>query len=236
MAIALIQSAKDTSGASTVPSLAEPFVSNVTAGSLLVCCVACGYTGGTNPVSGVADNVNGAWTLDGPYQVGSNVGYGTIVYSFANAGAGATTVTVTNGTNTELSIVIMEFSGAATSTPKDASAVYDPGILISSPGTANISTTQASDLIVVSGIVYDNTHTISAGANYTLAQTQGIAGAANMAGLYQLDAGATNASEAVNIAWDNGNGIPVFTAVAYKIAAAGGVSSFSKPMWPMSYF
>ncbi len=85
---------------------------SVVAGDLLVLGITT-KDSGTDPITGVSDNVNGAWTkaLSEPYGNGH-----VELWYLANSKAGSVTVTVT-GANVALAVA--EYSGVAGSTPLD---------------------------------------------------------------------------------------------------------------------
>lgn len=231
--MALAQPAVTTTSASTTSHTAT-YGSAVTPGSVLVACI--GTVGTSTPITSVSDGVNGAWSVGSAYTVDSGVGYGIVTYYFANTGAGTPTVTVAQSSN-PCTLTILEFSGVAIASPVDTSGVYTPVGGVASPVSISLTTTQASDLIVAYANAFDATHTITQGAGYTAVTGSNttINGGSNVLAFYNLNAGASG-SKTVDFSWNNGNSNVLLTAAAFKIASAVGPSSFSKPMWPMSFF
>lgn len=222
MAITLAQASVSTnSGASSVTSQQATYGSAVTTGSLLVACV--GTVGGSNPISGVADSVNGSWALDGSYTVDGGIGYGIAIYSKANTASGTPVVTVTQ-TSAACSLTILEFAGVATVSPVDTTGNAIPGSSLS-PISTSLTTTQANDLIVAIVDVYNNTHSPAAGSGYTSTGAQVLGGTgSDVLVEYKLDAGASG-SKTVDFSF-TGTANPILTAIAYKIAAAAGTVTY----------
>lgn len=68
-----------------------------------------------------------------------------------NIGAGANTITLTNtGTPGNCQVKVVEFSGIATANPLDVTSVIATGTS-TTPASANVTTTQAGDLVLVIG-------------------------------------------------------------------------------------
>lgn len=157
MAIAWIQNTID-SPAGSAGSDAKAFASNVTAGSLLLAFGTCGantthtFTGG------------GTWQtsltfFDSPTGQSISIGY------CMNATGGATTVTDTYGASSGFrSLIIAEFSGAATTSALDVNTAGQTLAGSTTPTDASITTTGA-DLVVSCCI--GNGGTLTAGAGFT---------------------------------------------------------------------
>lgn len=163
MAIALAQAAVINNPGS-VSSSNTVYGSAVGAGSLLVL-IGRYSTGGLTPT--VSDNVNaGNWTLAGEF-VQTNDANGTIqIYYKANSGAGTPTVTYNLGTARVQRVIILEFSGAATSSPLDGSTVGAENTGIT-PASGNI-TPANNGSVFVCGAFANSAVTFLAGTDYTI--------------------------------------------------------------------
>jgi len=125
------------------------FPSAVTAGNLLVVVVA--NTNSTNTSANtwhVGDTVNGASSYAGvaSNSLGGHVGVYNFFYK-ANTAGGANTVSMGSGSSGVTSIYIAEFSGAATSSPLDATVANANGSS-SDPTASALTPTVAGDLVV----------------------------------------------------------------------------------------
>lgn len=114
MAITQVQATGNTASAAT--SVAKAFLSNVTAGSLLVCAVTV-YDSTKTPT--VSDNLNGAWSLAVSYSNTAVLNSITRIYYLPNSAAGVCTVTASWSGTANSEIHQGEYAGAATSSPLD---------------------------------------------------------------------------------------------------------------------
>ena len=114
MAITQLQATGNTASGAT--SVAKAFVSNVTAGSLLVCAVTV-YDATKTPT--VSDTVNGAWTQALSYSNTSVLNAVTRIFYYPNSAGGACTVTASWSGSASGEIHQAEYAGAATSSPLD---------------------------------------------------------------------------------------------------------------------
>jgi hypothetical protein len=140
---------------SQLGAAAIAFTSSNTAGNFLVAYV---RTDGTVPTC--SDSANGS------YSVALNNVAGTLtffsVFYFPNCAAGANTVTVTGGVHVS-SVVIVEYSGVALTSPVDGTPV-----VIGSSSSSTMTTLTANDLII--GLA-DGLGVSAAGAGYTLRES-----------------------------------------------------------------
>jgi len=141
MAIALAQAWSSATGSGT--SVACPYGSATTAGSLLIACVGTGDNGTT--INTITDGQGNTWTIDQKFTQNSAIE--ASISSMPNAPGGALTVTANLGASAFASnIAIGEFSGAATASPKDQST--GTGGFSTAPNSGNITTTQDGELVV----------------------------------------------------------------------------------------
>src|SRR5258708_6296277 len=141
MAWANVQNTVGNPVAATTTALA--FGSSVTSGNLLV--VSFTTVDTTNTVSSVTDTVGSTWALASGPIVANSTQTSWIYYALANA-SGANTVTVHwSGTATAPNIFVAEFSGNATSSPRDkfTSSANTGTAAITSGSTATL--TNAAD-------------------------------------------------------------------------------------------
>lgn len=122
-----------------VASISKGFVSNVTAGNLIVAGVA--YYNQAIGSDDLSDDLSNTYTKDVTEET---VTHKSGIFSAPDISGGSCTVTLTPDGNTYLNLVIAEFSGAATSSPLDASAtVQDSGTDID---TGNLVTSDTDAL------------------------------------------------------------------------------------------
>jgi RHS repeat-associated protein len=153
-------------GAAQSNGKTEAFPKAVAAGDLLVIGITTNDSG-TDPVTGVSDNVNGAWS-----KVKSEAyGNGHVeLWDFPDSGAGSVTVTV-KGTNSAFTIA--EYSGVVTSSPLDQ-MVGGSGVnttKLSAGPTAAIG--GAGELVIGIGGQTDPGSGYTAGTGFTLRE-QGV--------------------------------------------------------------
>ena len=145
MAITLVQSTKKVATGLTA-STTQAFGSNVTAGSLLTLSQAFWKPGSLPTINTPTDTLGHTWTPMGAQL--NMVENGLRSYYVANCSAGANTVTVglsAYGANSDVTIVIAEWSGIATTTPLDQHAGTTGTSTL--PNGGNITTTQADELL-----------------------------------------------------------------------------------------
>jgi hypothetical protein len=141
VAIAHIQSTGNFASGTT--SVSKAFVSNNTAGNLLVAAVVC-YAINTPTISDTRGNT---WTQAISFSDNSLMGLVVRIFYAANCSAGANTVTGSWTTANGGEIHLSEFSGAATTSPLDKTA---SGSGVGSAGTAtttSVTTTQNGELV-----------------------------------------------------------------------------------------
>lgn len=161
MAIAHVQS---TAHQGTGASVAKAFASNVTAGNAIIVGVT-SFSAALNAGS-CTDSLGNTYTrLAAPAVDGS---VQTTIYYAMNIAGGACTVTITPGDSGDVSLVISEFSGLATSSMADQSATGTPNS--TTPATAATGTTaQADELVYGVGGHSGAAATISPGGTFTQA-------------------------------------------------------------------
>lgn len=146
-------------------SIALPFGSNVTAGSLLVC-----HIYANHGISSVADSL--AQTFSSAVNVTDGATFSIATFYVPNSAAGADTVTVTfAGTIAYASLQCAEYSGVATSSPLDQAVSQnqtDPGTGTDAVTSGNVTTTTDGQLIVGwSTALVVGAGTLTAGTGYT---------------------------------------------------------------------
>lgn len=209
MSIAKVQSTSKDAGAVTSTTLA--FASSVTSGSLLL---ASGRAATGTVTVTCSDNVNaGNYAADGSETGNSQT---LFLQSMPNAGAGATTVTCALGSAQTLRLIIQEFSGVAASSPLDGTPVGadSGGASNTSPSSGNLTTANASDLLVGIIICGNGNGALTAGSGWTLDQSVVNKAFAE----YQIvSATGSYAANGTLAASDNWNAL----IAAYKAAAGG---------------
>jgi hypothetical protein len=163
MAIAFVNSFF--SGGSTSGTSATVGPKALTAGNLLVLIVACKSTALT--VSTITDTAGNTFTSCGANSV-STANFRTEVFYVPNARANASnTVTVTmSGTVTDLNLAILQYSGAATTSPFDVAVTSTGSGTALTSGSFTPSTT--NEVGVAFGIQTNAVTGDTAGTNYTL--------------------------------------------------------------------
>jgi hypothetical protein len=139
-------------GTSTgTPSMSLAFPSAVTAGDTLVMALLFGVTG--NSALTIADTVNGTWANSFLYDnCDGGGGKALFIGYFQNSAAGTPTVTATwtgGGSNTAR-MAIMAYSGAAAASV-DQYTTHLTQTGVTNPSTNNVTTTQASEMLVAIG-------------------------------------------------------------------------------------
>jgi fibronectin type 3 domain-containing protein len=149
---------------SSPTSVAVKFTTAQTAGDLNV--VAVGWSNSTSTISSVVDSSGNAYTLAGPITTISGTAAQAIYYAanISAAAAGANTVTVTfNTAAPDPDVRILEYAGAALSSPMDVTS-SGTGTNATSASPA-VSTTNAYDLLFAAN--YVATRTTGAGSGFT---------------------------------------------------------------------
>jgi hypothetical protein len=161
----------------TVTSFGIAFTSDVTKGSLLVCS---SYITDTSGPTSVTDTLTQTYVPDVRQDQVQN-GNEVSIWSTPNSVAGANTLTTTTSAAFVHRNTILEYSGMATSTPKDQSNSAD-NAAATSLASGDITTTQADEVLIclfASGAADTYTadgaftveETILAGAGVNRAQT-----------------------------------------------------------------
>ena len=205
MAIAHVQS-KGTNGKSVA------YDSNVTAGNLLVVCIA---TAGN--VTGVSGSLNGAFTkaIDEDDNSGPLI-YGDIWYK-ENCSGGAETVSFTGGFDNFEHMAIFEYSGIATSTSLDkTSSAIDVADETAFSSGSTATTAQADELLI--GMVgNDSTKTNTPDAGWT----ERYEGTANSRALSACERIVSSTGAYAHTGTLSGNSNWVALIATFKAAAGG---------------
>ena len=139
---------------------------STTAGSLIVLIVACKATSLT--VSGIADNASGGsnvYTSCGANSVDTS-NYRTEVWYAANAKATTSIVVTMSGTITDGNVAMLEYTGAATSTPFDV-ATTGAGASGTTWNTGSFTPTASGETVVCFAIDAAGVGNQSPATNYT---------------------------------------------------------------------
>ena len=160
VSIALVQHAGLDAGSTTTGSLA--FTTNNTAGNFIAVAIRGGFSNAQ--VFTVTD------TNANTYKQAAQVGYAAsavtqAIYYAENVKGGANTITVTMSVAGPLRFDILEYSGVATSSSLDGTAVGTS--TSSSPATGNMNTTIGGDLLLAT-VGTTNSATFTAGTGYTI--------------------------------------------------------------------
>lgn len=150
--------------AGTVSSTTLAYNGAVTAGSTLV--VVARYGGAADNLTSISDSVNGAWSQFPVRQVDSNIGVLYMAF-FVNTTTGTPTVTINFSAAASLRWSVLEYGPCATTNVLDVSNAVNIDVGTGSPATAQITTTNAND-ILVSGLATNvGSGTVSEGAGFT---------------------------------------------------------------------
>lgn len=159
-------------------SLTLAFTSNVTAHSTLVTFAR--NLAASGNITGVSDNVNGAWTKRFSQAEESN-SVGLDCWYFLNAAAGATTVTITQTVGGTMRWAIAEGAVSATGVAAvDTSASNKDDVSSTAVSSGNITTANAVEWIVA-GVGCSTDLTFTVGSGYTLRETPPTNGTGRMA-------------------------------------------------------
>ena len=136
-------------------TIAATLPNNVTAGNLLVAFAA---GGGINTNTITFSSTGGpTWTNVAPTAFESGAAQVYVLGYAQNAPSGATTVTATfNGSLTNRGIIVVEYSGADTSTPLDVNTTGLSTGNVIQPMDNTLTTTVADGEMIVSGLVFRN--------------------------------------------------------------------------------
>lgn len=216
MAIARVQAATVALGNQSSPQTLA-FGVNVTAGNLLLLIVGLGLS---SDVTGVTDTLGQTWTK-AKSQVQTTDGGFVSLWYVENTAGGACTVQVAYASAANVRLIVMEYSGVATSgalnqtnsAQADASSAVNAGA---------INTTQPEELIVVAARNDTNT-TFTAGAGYTLRTEQ--AAAPNTRLVYE-DRVTSSSGSYSGLMTSSGNLLWAAVIVSFK---GVGVASASRP-------
>lgn len=194
----------------TSTTCAATFSSSVTAGNLLVALFV-GFNTSSYSLSSVGDNNSNTWTIDEPGTFAQrNL---ASIASAPNANSGSTTVTATASTSVTCSMVIVELSGAATS------SVNDGHTATSAPFTTNpdVSVTTATNNAILLGIITHDGATTTITEGFTLiAEDEGTANDP-----YNAQYRTLGAAGNYDLTWTLGSARNVNVALAaYKAGAA----------------
>lgn len=173
---AFVQGLADSGTGTSVPFTLP---SAVTAGDFLIAFIETANTAASSISVTAADNLNGAWTADGPVCFDQYNGQANAFY-LPNAAAGSTTVTFTLASSQTVRVAIMEFSGVASSGALDVPATCTIGYA-SSITTADITTTAPGDLVLAAPNFGGNGGTFTVSSGWTLLQANGTAAAYQVA-------------------------------------------------------
>lgn len=179
MAIARRQSNLKQAGYTATQTIA--FSSATLSGSLLVCFACNGAFSGSTTVTNISDPVNGNWTKLGTDAQAA----GTLlaVWYFANAGAltSAQNISIASGTGDQ-AIVIVEYTGVATSSPIDPATYGSTTGVASTNSSASLTnslttTLGTGDLYICGASINGNSTTAtwsqSGGSNWNTVQASG---------------------------------------------------------------
>ena len=198
-----------------VTSGAATFGSNVTAGSLIVVCVALFRAGGSN-VSSITDSLSNTYAQDVTQTyLGTDCRQST--WRAFNSGAGANTVTVNLSACSDLTFTISEFGGALTTDPNDAS-----NQATGTSQTPSVSVTAVdSNVMMVGSFAHAGTNrTLTSGTGYSLlAESEGGTTAMPIHSMFQefVSSGAKTVDGSIgtgSVEW-------AICGTAYKPAAGG---------------
>jgi hypothetical protein len=209
MTLVQVKSNQNAGGTSSSVGSGQGWASS-TAGNLIVVVVAIQL--GSAP--SVTDNLGSTYTQDYSFQTGR-----IAVFSLANNPGGITSITASSAFDTQ-KIAVFEYSGAATTSPFDTSAVgLDNGFAVSNWTTNTTGTTNANGGIVLT-IAYDwrtngSALTIST-AGYT-SEVAAASGGGTWAIWDKADSGSTTYSASGS---STGGGQIVTGIVVYKASGA----------------
>jgi hypothetical protein len=212
--MALVQSKKGfTTGADT---FALSFDSTPTVNNLILCAVSA-YNGVTTCT--VSDNQGNTWAQSAERLSGGTGERSSLHYAVAATSSGTFTITVNpSGASSDITIVIAEFSGMATSSV--LGNVNNNGGTSTTPSSGSATTTVASELVVGALSHTGSDRTITEDGGWTLIQEdEGGSSHMPISMIYQEPAAGT-----YNAGWTLGTGAVEWMAVisCFKPAASTG--------------
>jgi hypothetical protein len=222
MAYALVQS--KTGFATGADSYSLSFDSTPTAGNLIVCGVGA-YNGVTTCTA--SDNQGNTWAQAVQRLSGGTGERSSLHYAVATTSSGTFTVTVNpSGASSDITIVIAEFSGNASSSV--LGNTNNGGGTSTSPSSGSVSTTESGELVVGNVSHAGSDRTITEGGGWTLIR-EDEGGSAHMpiSMIYQIVPSASS----VTATWTLGTGAVEWMAVAaaFKPSAAAATSFPFRP-------
>lgn len=131
-------------GSGSNPSGTNTITITSSTGNLLVLQVS--MNSGANSVTGVSDNINGAWLQAGTNGVVSS-GAMSQVFFKQGASTGATTITLTVSSNTEYAYQWFDLGGAATSGALEGTTVLSNQTAAANPSGPSLVVTGKADFI-----------------------------------------------------------------------------------------
>ena len=170
MAYTHVQSTQDSQGGGGTTSV-KAFVSNVTAGNLIV--VAAMWNTSDSATPTCSDNLGNTYTEIGTHIWNAGFTYGLALFYAKNVTGGACTVTVSyGGSKVFRSMLIHEYSGGDTTAPFDVTNANTNGTAGAGANNATSNAvTPANNGSLIFGVLADITSgTISAGTGFTSRQ------------------------------------------------------------------
>lgn len=224
MAWAYVKSANNIPAPGAGTTVAKAYGSAVTATNLLT--ASCTWGVGSGAAS-FSDSVNGSWTATVKSTNDATNNQSVSTSFFASTASGTPTVTATFASADSRGIIISEYSGVATSTPEDGTAVGDVKAAGTTQTSSNITVSQSGDLIY-GFIVEDSTGTATI-TSTDVTQHDGTGGQAPTI-VNAVDIGAGDktgpASGTVSVTFTFSlSKAAIVQARAFKAAAAGGAAN-----------
>ena len=161
----IVQSAQNSSASAA--SLNKPFTSGNVAGNAII--VIAQWANSSTITMGVADsNLNSYTSLRGPDSNGADGGSGSRqqIWLASNIAAGANTVTITPSANVKMMLVIIEVQNLSILSTFDQSNWNDSVTATTSLTSGNITTTQATELLINYGGTESAADTITNGSGW----------------------------------------------------------------------
>jgi hypothetical protein len=182
----IVQSAQNSSGSAA--SLNKPFTSGNVAGNAIV--VIAQWANSSTITMGVADsNLNTYSTLRGPDSNGADGASGSRqqIWLATNIAAGANTVTITPSANVAMMLIIIEIQNLSLLSTFDQSNWNDSVTATTSMTSGNITTTQATELLINFGGTESGADTITNGSGWQPIQnTSDVTHAQTLMAQYQV--------------------------------------------------
>lgn len=230
MSLTLVQVA--TSAAITSQTPAVAYTSNVTSGNLLVLTI--GARGFHTDTATVSDSLGNTWTATAGKYVDTNEGYLSYIFHAVTASSGANTVTVTWANNVETNCIqLYEWNDSAAGTwVTTGLATGLDTQTTANPNVGSITTTASSSVIIATVTVHIGPPSAGSGWGTIDCATDFTGGGVHFFGSEHQIASAGTYSGAFVDAFSNDWCGAI---AAWKSTGGVGASSFSKPLWPMSY-